>query len=137
MGRCCNLRDRRGQMSSSRAAVSHPTTNKWQPHLFAGAAQQHMCSKCGNARSSDCRRGEIGREARANITGQDLIMKLVHARWEFLLSVNASVRQHVSAPSPSCRVFSIHSHDTVTQPRWITGGWGWGAVIFKGLPGPK
>lgn len=34
VGRCCNLRDRRGQMSSSRAAVSHPTTNKWQPHLF-------------------------------------------------------------------------------------------------------
>lgn len=53
-------------------------------------------------------------------------MKLVHARWEFLLSVNASVRQHVSAPSPSCRVFSIHSHDTVTQPRWITGGVGVG-----------
>lgn len=51
-------------------------------------------------------------------------MKLVLAQRGFLLSVNASVRQHVSAPSLSCRVFSFHSHDTVTQPRWITKGGG-------------
>lgn len=60
-----------------------------------------------------------------------LIMKLARARTVGL----PPVCQRQCAPTRErCREFSLHSHDTVTQPCWIIGG---GGVIVTRLPRPK
>lgn len=125
---CCNLADRRGQMSSSHAVWlqtngAPPVQNSLDaPRAEACIVKMLRSAATGrpNLKEHQCKQSLMHKWSNWDqvgwMEGQDLNMRLAVASWELLVigHEHQSVHRHVSAAAQllSHRAFSVHCYET-------------------------